>query len=95
MFVTLPKVFESMWMGGFVGCLFFILVLFAALTSAISLMEAVTSTVCDQFHLSRKKSAVVVTVCTILLGIPSALGYGAWENFTILGMSMLDFVDFL
>ena len=95
MFVTLPKVFESMWMGGFVGCLFFILVLFAALTSAISLMEAVTSTVCDQFHLSRKKSAVVVTICTILLGIPSALGYGAWENFTILGMSILDFVDFL
>ena len=45
MFITLPKVFKSMTAGGFIGATFFILVFFAALTSAISLMEAVVATV--------------------------------------------------
>ncbi len=50
MFVTLPKVFNSMAMGGLLGGLFFVLVLFAALTSSISLMETIVSIVQDKLH---------------------------------------------
>lgn len=95
MFITLPKVFEAMGMSTVVGVLFFLLVLFAALTSAISLMEAIVATVCDQFHISRNKAVLIVTSLTILIGIPPSLGYSLWDSFTILGMQILDFMDFL
>lgn len=55
MFITLPKVFDSMKMGGFIGSVFFILVLFAALTSAISLMETNVSILDDKMKWGRKK----------------------------------------
>jgi len=58
MFVTLPKVFESMKLGGVIGAAFFILVLFAALTSSISLLETNVSMVCDKLHWSRKKATI-------------------------------------
>ena len=95
MFITLPKVFNSMGMSRIVGIVFFLLVIFAALTSSISLMEAVVSTVCDQFKLPRKKASVLVAIIAILLGIPSSLGNGIWSNFKILGMDCLSFMDFI
>lgn len=55
MFITMPKVFNSLQLGGFIGGVFFLLVLFAALTSAISLMECSCATLMEQFHISRKK----------------------------------------
>lgn len=54
MFVTLPKVFMSMPFGTIIGILFFILVLFAALTSSISLMETIVSITCDRLHWNRR-----------------------------------------
>ncbi|WP_069997210.1 sodium-dependent transporter [Cellulosilyticum sp. I15G10I2] len=95
MFVTLPKVFDTMGMSALVGGIFFLLVLFAALTSAISLMEAVVSTVCDQFKFSRKKSALIVAFTAIILGIPSSLGNGIWSHFTVMNMAFLDLMDFI
>ena len=96
MFVTLPKVFESMGTGGLViGAVFFLLVLFAALTSAISLMETVVSILQDKLHWNRKVTCLVVAIGAILIGVPSSLGFGVWENIQILGMSILDFFDFL
>lgn len=95
MFITLPKVFNSMGMSRIVGIVFFLLVIFAALTSSISLMEAVVATVCDRFKMSRKKASVLVAITTILLGIPSSLGNGIWSNFTIIGMDFLTFMDFI
>lgn len=95
MFQTLPKVFDSMGMGTIVGVLFFLLVLFAAATSAISLMEAVVATVCDKTRLSRTQSTILVTVGAILLGIPSSLGNGVLADFTIFGFQFLDFMDFI
>ena len=56
MFITMPKVFDSLQLGGFIGLVFFLLVLFAALTSAISLMECSVATLMEQLHISRKKS---------------------------------------
>lgn len=95
MFETLPKVFHSMPLGDVMGAVFFLLVLFAALTSSISLMEAVVATVCDQFKLSRKKATVIVFCLALILAIPSSLGYGVLKDFPIFGMAILDFFDFL
>ncbi len=95
MFVTLPKVFETMYAGTMVGVLFFVLVLFAALTSSISLMETIVSIFCDKFKISRKISCLLVFLVCVALGLPSSLGYGPWSAFTIIGMQVLDFFDFI
>ena len=94
MFVTLPKVFESIPGGAFVGFAFFLMVFFAALTSSISLMETVVSTVMDKFRIGRKTCCFIVLGISLLLGIPSSLGFSAWSSFTILGMDILSFFDF-
>ena len=97
MFVSLPKVFNSFGPvgGGILGGLFFALVLFAALTSAISLMETVISIIMDKFKLSRRKSCVIAYVGTLLLGVPSALGFGVLKSVSIGDMTILDMFDFL
>ncbi len=95
MFVTLPKVFEQMGLGTIIGMAFFLLVFFAALTSAISLMEAVVATLQDRFKWSRVRATLSVAVFAILLGIPSSLGNGIWGDFKILNMDFLSFMDFM
>ncbi len=94
MFVTLPKVFASLGQAGvLVGFLFFVLVLFAALTSAISMTEACVAAVCDFFRISRNASVGAVGVWTILLGAISAFGYGRWADFKPCGLPVLEFFD--
>lgn len=79
MFISLPKVFDAMGkIGNVVGCLFFAMVLFAALTSAVSVMEAVVSSLMDQFHLSRAKATIVETAIALAGGIVVCLGYNKW-----------------
>ena len=79
MFVSLPKVFAAMGgIGNIVGCLFFAMVLFAALTSAISIMEAVVSSLMDRFHLSRMKACLIETAIAVVGGIVVCLGYNKW-----------------
>lgn len=95
MFVTLPKVFDSMPFGTLVGALFFVLVLFAALTSSISLMETIVSIVQDRLHWNRKLSTVIITLFTLAVALPSSLGFGRWSDIQPLGMSFLDFFDFI
>lgn len=95
MFVTLPKVFERMKGGSFIGALFFVLVFLAALTSAISIMEAIASSFMDKLKMSRKRAALICLLITILFGVPSSLGNGAWSHVTILGMDFLTFFDYL
>ena len=95
MFITLPKVFASMGFGTGAGILFFLLVLLAALTSAISLAESGVSTFEDQFGLSRRKSALLMGAVIVLFGSASALGFGALDFVSLLGMSILDLFDFL
>ncbi len=95
MFAVLPKVFEDMWGGHVIGAIFFILVLVAALTSSISLMETVISMVCDKFRLNRKLSWLVVFAGSIVIGLPSTLGYSVWSHITLLKMPFLDFFDFI
>ena len=79
MFVSLPKVFTAMGgVGTFVGILFFAMVLFAALTSAVSIMEAVVASLMDKFHMSRVKAAVVETVIALVGGLVVCFGYNIW-----------------
>ena len=78
MFVSLPKVFAAMGrIGNIVGCLFFAMVLFAAVTSAMSVMEAVVSSFMDQFHISRTKAACIEGIIALIAGIIVCLGYNA------------------
>ena len=95
MFVTLPKVFESMKGGTVIGAAFFIMVLFAALTSSISLMETVVSIFQDKFKWERKFTCIVVLIGAVFIGLPSSLGFGVWSHITIIGLSFLDFFDFI
>ena len=98
MFVTLPQLFAGM--GGaarIVGLVFFVLVLFAALTSAISLVEALTSIVQDGMHWSRAKSLIAVAVFVIAVGCFINAGYNAliWIEPLGPGTQLLDFFDFV
>ena len=95
MFATLPKVFEGMAGGQIIGALFFLLVLFAALTSSISLMETVVSIVCDKLKWNRKIAIAAVFVFSIVMGLLSCFGYSIWDTVTIIGLQLLDFFDFV
>ena len=96
MFVTLPKVFANMGvLPNLIGALFFMLAFFAAITSIIAFFETLSSSLCDKFHITRKKALLIVAGIAILLGIPNSLGYGAWSGFQPLNLAILDFMDFL
>ena len=84
-----------MGMGTFVGILFFLLVLCAALTSSIALTESAVSTFQDELGWGRKKATVIVAIIMLILGSLSSLGYGPLECMKILGMQFLDFFDFI
>ena len=100
MFETLPKVFDSMPAGNIVGAAFFVMVFFAALTSSISLMETIVSIIRDKTGLGRKVTCGIVFAGSVLLGLPSALGYGVLSNVMIESngeelffLEMFDFVS--
>lgn len=95
MFVTLPKVFDTMPGGNIIGVVFFLLVALAALTSSISLMETIVSIVCEKFKLKRIWVCVIVLVVCFLIGMLSVLGYSDWSHVTIMGKQFLDFFDFI
>lgn len=95
MFGVLPKIFLNMPGGAAIGVVFFLMVLLAALTSSISLMETVVSTVQDKWGIERKLCCVLVLGVSLLLGVPSCLGYSAWAELKLLGMQVLDFFDFI
>ncbi len=79
MFVSLPKVFEAMGsIGTIVGIAFFIMVVFAALTSSVSIMEAVASCIMDRFRTSRKTAVLIVTGITLVAGLIVCLGYNVF-----------------
>ncbi|MFR4415314.1 MAG: sodium-dependent transporter, partial [Butyricicoccus sp.] len=95
MFITLPMVFDSMKFGTIIGAVFFLLVLFAALTSSISLMETLVSVLMDKAHMKRKTATIAITASCLIIGMLSCLGYGPWATITIIGMQFLDFFDFI
>lgn len=95
MFVSLPKIFAEMKGGRIMGFVFFIFVLFTALTSSVSIMEAIVSSFMDKFHMNRGRACAITILVAIVLGIPSSLGNGAWADIKVLGMDFLTFFDYL
>lgn len=95
MFITLPNVFDTMTGGHILGLVFFVLVLFAALTSAISLMETIVSIIIEKFKIKRLSACLVVMAISFLIAIPSSLGNGILSNVKIFGYQILDFFDFI
>ncbi len=95
MFVTLPKVFETMPGGNIIGIVFFVLVALAALTSSISLMETIVSIVCEKTKLGRVPVCLIVLGVSFAIGMLSVLGYSTWSEVTIFGKQFLDFFDFI
>ena len=94
MFETLPRVFLSLGAAGpWIGFVFFTLVLFAALTSAISMTEALVAAACDFFKTTRARAVAAIGVWTIALGALSAFGYGRWRGLRFFGLPPLDFFD--
>ena len=104
MFVALPKVFAEMGnvLGTIVGILFFVTVAFAALTSSVSVMEAIVSSVMDKFHMDRKKATLLVASVTAVVGLVVCLGYNALYVEAVLpntpagkNAQILDILDYL
>ncbi len=95
LFETLPSVFASMPLGGVVGALVFVLIFFAALSSAISMMEVNVANLIGRFKMKRRYAVLVMAGVLLILGIPSSLGYGVWSAARPLGMALLDFFDYM
>ena len=104
MFAALPKVFGEMggFIGTVVGILFFLTVAFAALTSSVSIMEAITSCAMDRFHWDRKKATLLVGLSTLIMGVIVCLGYNVLYFEAILpntpagkNAQILDILDYI
>ena len=92
-FVAMPKVFSTMPMGNVWATLFFLLLGLAALSSTISMHEAVTSYFVEKRGMSRNKGAIIVTIGTLLLATVASLSLGDWSGFTVVGMNIFDLLD--
>ncbi|KXG78983.1 sodium-dependent transporter [Thermotalea metallivorans] len=95
-FITFPAVFAKMPLGGIFSILFFVLVLFAALTSSISLLEVVVAYVVDEWKIKRKIATVALAFIIFLIGIPASLSFGPWAHIKVLGdRGFFDTYDFI
>ncbi len=92
-FVAMPKVFSTMPMGSVWSTLFFLLLGLAALSSTISMHEAVTSYFVEKRGMSRRKGAWVVTIIALVLATAASLSLGDWSGFTIGGMNIFSLLD--
>lgn len=94
MFVVLPQMFNGMFGGRVIGAVFFVLVLFAALTSSISLVEAIVAVLRENCHMKRWVACLVVFAVMIVLGILSSLGFGPLSFIHIGSKTILDIFDY-
>jgi len=95
-FITLPAVFAKMPMGALFAIIFFLLVLFAAVTSSISLLEVVVSYVVDDWKWSRSKATTIVAAAIFLVGVPASFSMGPWSHITLFrGLGIFDALGFL
>ena len=92
-FVAMPKVFSQMPMGGVWATLFFLLLGLAALSSTISMHEAVTSYFVEKRGMSRRQGAWVVTLIALVLATAASLSLGDWSGYTIAGMNFFALLD--
>ena len=99
-FITLPHVFSSAFaqmplLGYMFSSLFYLLLLLAALTSSISMHEICTAFVSEHYGLARKKAAALVTLVYMVLGTACSLSFGPWKDYTLAGMTVFSWFDFI
>ena len=95
-FKTLPQVFATIPFGSYLAIVFFVLLAFAALSSAISLLEVLTAFMIDEKKFDRKKATIFMTIAVYIVGIPSALSYSILGDVKLLnGMEVLDSLDYI
>lgn len=94
-FIMIPAVFEQLPFGGFLLLVFFILLLFATVTSAIALLEVVVSIGIREKTAQRKKASWLLASIIFIIGIPSALSFGILSDISIFDRSIFDFVDYV
>ena len=94
-FSTLPQVFSRIEGGSIFALLFFILMLFAALTSTIALLETVVAYAVDSLGMKRNRAVVLLAAIIAVLGIPSSLSFGVLSDFTILNYTVFDFMGMI
>ncbi|MBQ5710083.1 MAG: sodium-dependent transporter [Alistipes sp.] len=92
-FVAMPKVFSAMPLANLWSTLFFLLLGLAALSSTISMHEAVTSYFVEKRGMSRAKGALIVTIGALLLSTAASLSLGDWSGFKVVGMNIFDLLD--
>lgn len=92
-FQTLPLAFGQMPYGSFFGMVFFMMLVFAAFTSAISLLEPSVAWCVNYFKLSRPKAAFMVGGAAWLLGFGTIFSFNWWQHLKILGFNFFDFLD--
>ena len=92
-FITLPGVFASMPGGSIIAILFFLSLLLAAVTSAISMLEVIVAYFIEEWHLSRNRAVSVSMIIIILLGCICSLSQGTLSDITLAGMNIFDFFD--
>jgi NSS family neurotransmitter:Na+ symporter len=94
-FVTLPLAFGQMPFGQLVGVLFFIMLSFAALTSAISLLEPAVSWLTEKRGFSRLKAGLLTSAGIWLLSLGSVFSFNIWEEHKLFGKTFFDVLDYL
>ena len=94
-FITLPNIFNAMAGGRLWGSLFFVFMSFAALSTVFAVFENIVACVRDLTEWSRKKACLITGISLCLLTMPCVLGFTVWSDVTILGLSIMDFEDFL
>lgn len=96
-FITMPALFAQMAGGQVLAVLFFCLLLFAAITSSISILEPAVAFLIDEYDLPRKKATVLVAVTNyLILGVPAALSFGMYaDDLSIFGKTPFDMMDFI
>lgn len=92
-FITLPGIFQQIPGGTIFGAAFFLLLLFAALTSSVSLLEVPVAYLMDELNISRRTAVLVLGGLAFLIGIPSSLSLGAWSDVTVFGLGFMDLLD--
>ncbi len=95
MFVHVANVFNSLPGGPVLGVVFFVLVLFAAVTSSVSLVEAIVAVLCEDGRMKRAKACAIVFGIVLVLGTLSSLGFGVLSNVQFLGKGILDMFDLI
>jgi NSS family neurotransmitter:Na+ symporter len=92
-FVTLPAIFNTLPASVFWSSLFFVMLSFAALTSAVSLLEVAAAFIVDQLGWTRKKAAVIMGLLVFAFGLPATLSQGILSHITIMNLDILSFMD--